>query len=339
MGRPQTKVQVRQKREADWFIRPATAGAVGYTVTLPLVQVYRISSAPVDQQRAGWALALTLVCLPVQVWLVWSAAGGAWGRRQRWVLGAMAALVLAMVPVAGVDGLGTIYVLAGLMLVVMPLRWSLPVFMALVVTPIPVALQAGQPQWASYFTLGVLLGGVPLAVVVWLVRAARQLQAARLTLAQQAVVRERLRIDGELRQTVGAALESIAAQGDRAAALAAGDPSAAARQLDGLAGTARRTLAEARRMVSHYQQATLRGEVEAAVSLLAAAGIKTRLVIPPGDLPDHLDQAARASLRRDLVGFLDRESDRSVVTITVAHHTHGVQVELRCDRTDPAATG
>jgi signal transduction histidine kinase len=166
----------------------------------------------------------------------------------------MAALIIAIVPVAGLDGLGTLYILAALMLATLRPPWSLLVFAALMLVPTPVAQAAGQPQWASYFTLGVLLAAVPLAVVVGLVRAARQLEAARSALAQQAVIRERLRIDGELRQTVGAALEEITVQGDRAGALAGGDPPAAARELGALVGAARRTLAAARRMVTRYQR-------------------------------------------------------------------------------------
>jgi len=72
--------------------------------------------------------------------------------------------------------------------------------------------------------LAVPVTAVTLAVVVWLVRAARHLEAARTALAQQAVIGERLRIDGELRRTVGAALEAIAVQGERANTLADTDP-------------------------------------------------------------------------------------------------------------------
>src|SRR5918995_1032722 len=184
--------------------------------------------------------------------------------------------------------------------------------------PTPVAQAAGQLQWASYFTLGVLLAGVPLAVVVGLVRTARQLEAARSALAQQAVIRERLRIDGELRQTVGAALEAITVQGDRAGALAGGDPPAAARELEALVGAARRAPAAARRMVTRYQEVSLRAELETTATLLAAAGIQTRLALPPEGLPDHLDPVARARLRRDLARLLRREPAASVGNITLA---------------------
>jgi two-component system sensor histidine kinase DesK len=337
--RPRAGARLPERQQASWFIRLATMGAVAYAAGLPLLQLNRIATAPIDQTRAGWAAAATLLCLPVQVWLVWSAARDNWGRRQRWALAAMAVLIIAIVPVVGLDGLGTLYILAALLLATLRLPWSLLVFAALMLVPTPVAQAAGQPQWASYFTLGVLLAGVPLAVVVGLVRTARQLAAARSALAQQAVIRERLRIDGELRQTVGAALEAITVQGDRAGALAGGDPPAAARELEALVGAARRTLAAARRMVTRYQEVSLRAELETTATLLAAAGIQTRLALPPEGLPDHLDPAARARLRRDLARLLRREPAASVVTITVARRDRGVGVELRPGEADRAARG
>jgi two-component system, NarL family, sensor histidine kinase DesK len=113
----------------------------------------------------------------------------------------------------------------------------------------------------------------------------------------------------------------------------------AAQELHALVGTARRTLAAARRMVTRYQESSLRAELETTATLLAAAGIQTRMVLPPDVLPDRLDQAARAMLRRDLARLLGQEPARSMVTITVARRDQGLQVELRPDSTDPAAAG
>ena len=339
VGRSRAGARLLERQQASRFIRLATMGAVAYVAGLPLLQLYRIATVPIDQDRAGYAAAVTVLCLPVQVWLVWSAARDVWGRGQRWALAAMAVLLIAIVAVAGVDGLGAVYVLAALVLVTLRPPWSLLGFATLAVIPAAVALAAGHRPWASYFTLGVVLAAVPLAVVVSLIRAARQLQAARSALAQQAVIRERLRIDGELRQTVGAALEVIATQGDHASTLAADDPPVAAQEVHALVGTARRTLAATRQMVTRYQESSLRAELETTAMLLAAAGIQTRMVLPPDVLPDRLDQAARAMLRRDLARLLGQEPAGSLVTITVARRDQGLRVELRPDSTDPAATG
>ena len=92
-------------------------------------------------------------------------------------------------------------------------------------------------------------------------------------------------------------------------------------------------------MVTHYQEVSLRAELETTATLLAAAGIQTRLALPPEGLPNHLDPAARARLRQDLARLLRREPAASVVTITVALHDRGVGVELRPDEADRAARG
>jgi two-component system, NarL family, sensor histidine kinase DesK len=327
---------LRQHKEAGGFIGPATAGAVTYAAALPLLQLYRIASAPIDPGRASTAVAVTLACLPVQVWLVWSAARDHLGRAQHWALAALALLVAAAVPLGGVDLLGAAYVLGALVLITLRPPWSLAAFAALAAAPVAVAVPAGQPQWASYFVLGVLIGAVPLAVVVWLVRSARQLEVARLALAEQAVIGERLRIDAELRQTVAAALERIADQAERAGRLAASDPPAAAAELGGLVGAARGTLAEARRMIRRYRKSSLHDELTAAATLLAAAGIQARLDLPTQGPPAALDQAARSRLGGELARLLNLGPGQPTATITVTDLPEGIRVEPRPGGTGPA---
>jgi hypothetical protein len=57
----------------------------------------------------------------------------------------------------------------------------------------------------------ILWSGIALAVLVWLARIVRELQAARQELAARALVVERQRIDDELARTLGTALERIIA--------------------------------------------------------------------------------------------------------------------------------
>ena len=253
------------------------------------------------------------------------------------MLAALVALILAIAPLAGVAWLPSFFVPAVLVLITLRPPWSLLGFAALVMTPASTAMLLGRSQLVIYFILAVPVTAVTLAVVVWLVRAARHLEAARTALAQQAVIGERLRIDGELRRTVGAALEAIAVRGKRAGALAASDPQGAARELEALVRAARQTLATARQLVTRYQEVPLHAELEATVTLLAAAGIQARLALPPEQLPDRLDAPGRAMLRRDLARLLGQEPARSAVTIIVARRNGGIQVELRPGGDDPAA--
>ena len=329
--------RVWEPQQSSRFIRFATAGAVVYAAALPLLSLCRMIETPIDPGRTGYAVAALACYLPLEIWLVLSAAREATGSGQRWALATLAVLTLAMVPVIGVGWLGAVYPLAALVLVSIPAPWSIALFAGLVALPAPVAFAFGHPQWASYYTLGVPFAALPLAVVIRLTAAAVQLQAARLALAQQAVIGERLRIDAELRQTVGATLEAVASQGDRAGEQVFSDPSASRRQLRALVGAARQALADARRMLTRYQEVSLRTEVETAATLLTAAGVPTRVLLPSGELPDTLGEADRALLRRGVARLLRDDAARTSATITLSHHDGRVQLELGSDETDPAS--
>jgi hypothetical protein len=88
----------------------------------------------------------------------------------------MAAVMFAMIPVVGVGWVGILYMLATLVLVGVRPPWSLLLFATLVATPAPVSFALGQPQWAAYFTVGMLVFAVPLAVGIRLIRVVRELQ-------------------------------------------------------------------------------------------------------------------------------------------------------------------
>ncbi len=207
----------------------------------------------------------------------------------------------------------------------------------LVAAPIPLAIALGAPKYGPYYAYGVALRSMTQFVVIWLLGAIRQLEAARLALAEEAVIRERLRIDGELQQTLGVALEAIADQAEQASALVGRSPATAAAELRALVDRSRRTLAEARRLVRGYQQVSLRAELHTAATLLTAAGIKTRVVLPSGDLPDTAEASLRSALRSATARLLRDDTTRSCV-ITVARQDGRVRLELHSEQTGAAVT-
>jgi two-component system, NarL family, sensor histidine kinase DesK len=321
-------------------IRLATAGVVAVGACLPLLTLGGVavaSRALVDPGDLPYAVLATVCYLPLQAWLVWTAARDARPRGQGWVLAVVAAVVLGTLPLVGARWVGALASLAALVVIVLPARWSLPLFAGLVVSSPLLASGYGHPELALLFALTPLQVAVSLAVPVWLVRTVRRLQIARLALAKEAVVRERLRIDGELRRTVGAALEAIAATGERASDLAATEPAAANAELRALVDGSRRTLADARRLLTRYQAVPLRAELETAASLLSATGVETHLELPTGDL-GQVDEAVRAALRRDLVRLLgDGAAGGSMVTIARQHGR--IRLVLGAGDPDRAATG
>lgn len=207
------------QRHSSGLIRFATTGVVGLGAFLPLLTLWGIAI------RAGTGLVDP-------------------GDVRYAALAVMAVVIIGMLPVVGVQWVVALAYLAALVLMVVRPPWSLLVAAGFVVTSPLLAFRFGHPELAVNFTLTPLLVSASLAVPVWLVRAARQLAADRLALAEEAVVRERLRIDGELRRTVGAALETIAATASRADGLADDQLSAAEAELGVLVDRSRRTLAE-----------------------------------------------------------------------------------------------
>jgi len=159
--------------------------------------------------------------------------------------------------------------------------------------------------WSGlYLVFSVAWRSVTLFVLVWLVAAFRRLDEARRELRARAVVRERLRIQAELRRDLGGALETIVSH-----AVAAGyDPASAVGELRALVGESRKTLAEARRLIAGYQAVSVRSELDAAAALLGAAGIEPQLVVTNDSALDAIDEQSRAAVRAAVVRALHDES-------------------------------
>src|SRR5213078_2074144 len=109
------------------------------------------------------------------------------GGRERLALAAIATVVIGLLPILGLPWTSTLYPVAAFALLVLGLPWSLLAFAAVwaVAALTPVAL--GHREWAAYYGMGLTFGALPLALVVRLVRAAQELQAAREQLAREAI--------------------------------------------------------------------------------------------------------------------------------------------------------
>lgn len=242
------------------------------------------TAAYVDPSRVAVAAVATALYLPLHLWHTYHAARGARPPGTGWSLAAMAVVIGAVLPVVGVQWLGALYPLAASALLVLRPPWSFTAFGVLLAVPVPVAFAFGEPEWAPYFAVGLPLTGLVLSVPVWLIAAVRELRAARHRLAGEAVVRERMRVEAELHETLGTALSAIATTGERAAELLTHAPDQAATHLREVAGAARATLSTARRQGAAWRQGPARAELDTAVVLLRAAGIDAELRVPSGEV-------------------------------------------------------
>ncbi|MBV9447493.1 MAG: hypothetical protein JO345_16545 [Streptosporangiaceae bacterium] len=294
-----------------------------------------VSSSP-GFSRGWWAVAATVVYTPLYLRHVFFFIRGLRLPAAGWSLAALTVVIVGAVPLAGGWWLPTSFALAVCLLTTLPWRWSLAGTAILLVAQAPLALAFPAPDFPdvasepSYFALDLLWRTAAVFVPVWLVRAVRQLDAARRELADDAVLRERLRVDIRLRDTIGAALGSIVARGERAAALAPARPQAADAELGTLIETSRGALGETRRILSGLHQPSLLAELETAAALLNAAGIRTRLALPAGQPPAVASTGFRSPLRSMTARLLREESARTCV-LALSASDGRVQLEIQVD--------
>jgi two-component system sensor histidine kinase DesK len=303
----------------------ALTGVAAYCMIFPVISVGVLAASNSGFSRAGWAIAATAVVSPLYLRQVMYFIQGRRLPAPGRTLAAMTLIMFGAVPLAGGWWLPMFFALAVGLLTTLPWRLSLPGVAVVVLAQVPLALGFPATEFPvvasepSYFVLTLLWRTAAVFVPAWLIRAVRQLDAARAELAENAVLRERLLVDARLHGTLGAALSSIVARGERAAELTREHPDTAGRELAALVETARATLADTRRLLSGLRQPSLRAELETAASLLSAAGIATRLALPASDPPGGIGPGFRAQLRSATAGLLRDESARTcVIALTLA---------------------
>ncbi len=226
----------------------------------------------------------------------------------------MGALLAAVSPVVGEDIIGAMMYIVVLAVMLLPSRrgWSV----AAGVIVLAAVLTHTVPGWESQdlFVAQLALGAVAGWGVGQLIARNRELQTARETIADLAVVAERDRLARDLHDILGHSLSVIAIKAELAGRLLeqsvaaeTGGGRTVARvraEVDDIESLARRSLADVRRTVAQMRSVTLEGELAAAHTALSAAGIEADL---PSDAccvsPDH----------RELFAWVLREGVTNVV--------------------------
>ncbi len=311
--------------------------AVAPLLASGLIAVVQLSNVTGSLVRILVVVGLTFALMVPHLHHLWALAHGERPRAPGWTLALVFVAFLAGLPLGGVGWpLMGVQVLVSAV-IVLPRPWSVlasAVVGLTVVVVIRVLFGGTNPLWTAVVVLD--RSGACLALA-WLSAALRQLLAARAELAAQAVLRERIRIDTELAQTVGTALGRIAGQGAAISRLAGSDPELAAEQLGTLVDGSRQTLAETRRMIRTYQRGSLGAELDTAVALLGAAGIQARLVLPGGDLTGSGDDALAASLRMVVDRLLHDGSVRSCL-LSVVRSDDGLRLLVDADGSGEVAS-
>jgi two-component system, NarL family, sensor histidine kinase DesK len=325
--RSRVEVGLKDSQDADRLIRYALVGVAVFGTIIPLMGVYTAVLHPAEPGHALQVFGLYALIVPPTLWLLLASARNTRPSGRWWVFAAVSAVVILPLPVVQMEWIRALALLATLVLVLVPRPWSVILVVGLAGAAASLAVLFGHAERAGYYTLTVLINAIPLAVLVWLAAKSYEVRDARRALAREAVIRERVRIDDELRRTLGSALSTIVARAQRAGALAQLDPTEAAHEVAAVTDHARSTLAEARRIVRRYQTVSLRAELAVAAALLSAAGIQTRVELPEDDWPDDASEPLRSALHARTAHLLESDTIRDCV-ITVRHRAGQVRLEL-----------
>jgi signal transduction histidine kinase len=289
------------------YARLATVAAIGLSVLLPAIELARTALAPGAYGNPLISLIATACVLPLHLRHVVYGLRGERPPAAALTLPALAAVNVAAAMAVGIGWLLNFALLAVSVLIVVSWPWALA--LATVVVGSAAAFAGNDPllPW-PFVALSIVWRTVTLYVPVRLVAAVGQLDGARRELRDRAVVRERLRIEAELRRGLGGALDGIVRSAARAGAAVTADVSVAATELRALVGRSRQALADARRLIVEFRETSVAAELDAAVALLAAAGVKSHVVVQDGLALDGVDARSRSILRSAVVRALRDES-------------------------------
>ena len=299
------------------IVQAVAAIAVAVTVGLSIIDVSRLryEVGQTGGVRAGLLAALVTIPLHVRH-LLYGVRG------ERPPAGAWTLAIMAIVTIAGTYFVGSLWPLEFAPLVVsivliVPGRAA--TILAAIVVLLPMFLV--NAHWymennlvgGPYLSLAVVWRSVTQFVPLQLLASLRALDAANRRIEAQAIVQTRVRIDNELRGSVGSALQQIIARGEAARITSTVNATQSSMELRRLVADTRRALTDARHIVASYRASSVRAELDAAASLLEASGATVRTLIDDGVHLDAPDENARASIRASLARALREEPSPSYV--------------------------
>jgi two-component system sensor histidine kinase DesK len=326
LPRPKSRRLVRvarspRTRAADELIRLASAGAVTFSIAVPIVIVVLFATTPSVWHHFPEAAAATALYLPLYVHHV---RYGLRGERPRFLLltlGAMAVVIVGVTPLLGAEWFYAYSAIVASVLVTTPPRFSFPavgctlagvgIWVAELRNDSGIHIYGGG--LTAYFPIAVAERAAAVFILVWLVGALRRVQSARVALAEVALEAERGRIDIELSESVVSELEEVIMKGIHAEDAARRGSPKVEEELEALVKGSRLALANARRIIRQYKVVSPAAELEKAALLLRSAGIEATIVIPDTDLPLTLDESLRSALQVAVAQLLSEDVAGPVV--------------------------
>ena len=212
-------------------------------------------------------------------------------------------ILLALIPVIGVNVLYMVMFQAMTHVILLPWRWAVPSMLAMSLAVMITALSLGQLIPAGFAVMGTVMAwGIGHGIRQQALQ--EQLEAAQRRNAVLAVAAERERIGRDLHDLVGHSLTSLTISTQLARRLLETDPDAAREQLVHIEATVRQALADVRATASGMQTVRAATEIASARTILSTAGIQAEVptAVPP--LPEDL---------AELFGYVIREGVTNIV--------------------------
>ncbi|MER7611524.1 sensor histidine kinase [Nonomuraea wenchangensis] len=217
-------------------------------------------------------------------------------------LSVMAVLTFAPIPVFGPVWLGVGGFLAGPVLLAFRPWVAWPLAGAVVAATGAVAVRLDLPLPESVnVTVSNLVTGLVVYSLLRLAQLARELEAARESLARSAVVEERLRAARDLHDLLGHSLAAILLKCELARRL---PPERARAELADVLAMAERAEHDLRAVSGEHRDLSLAAEADAARATLAAAGVEVTAELAHPPLPPEVETALSAVLREAVTNVL-----------------------------------
>ncbi|GAA4043852.1 sensor histidine kinase [Nonomuraea soli] len=226
--------------------------------------------------------------------------------------------------------------LGGALLALVPLRFSIPMTLAMSGYHFAVLFDSAAasmlPAGVAIVTLttnalNLFLGSTAIYALIRLVRVTAELEQARADLAEAAVLGERLRISRDLHDGLGRSLTAIALKGDLASRLLDRDPGAARVEVAELVSVAREAAQDVRKVARGYREISLAQETHRAVALLEASGVECQVNLAAAVLPRASEEALAWAVREAVTNVL-RHSRATTCSITTVVGGGSAQLEV-----------
>src|SRR5262245_23184494 len=274
-----------------WTVYFTSAGALAANALMPIIELWRMAATS-QPGPLGYTAFATVATIVLQLRHVMYALRNERPPAGGWTLAALALVNAVAVIVVGRGWSWQLASLAVSILIVIRGPIAVALVGALAVAPYAL-VQSPLPLWQSttsslinvpaiYLFFAIIWRTATLYIPVRLVITVRELEETRRELQARAVHQTRSRIEGELRNGLGLALERIVGEGDLLQATVRRNPAEAGSAVRALVSDARRVLADARHVVAGYRSGSVRGELEAGIALLEASGSRVFLIVAPG---------------------------------------------------------